>query len=176
MNTKMMSLVIFTLKFKVLFKKLDFRKKLVHKGIALAQRTYVKGKKNLPWEFSLHDYLRHNEESLGFHIGCFLISNHFEPQPKCEDHDVFHVLTGLGTSVVDEVKMQYLLFGNGKRTLSVFLGITVGFCLYPGHFKQFKSSFSQGKSARKFHHLNYKTLLKMPISILRSELNIAFNS
>lgn len=53
-------------------------------------------KKNDPWQITSEDLINLPKETLGYQTGHFLKRNHFEMQPKLEDHDVIHVLTNTG--------------------------------------------------------------------------------
>jgi len=88
-------------------------------------------KKNTAWNISTKKLMQYPQESLGFYLGCFLLKYNFEPQPRLENHDVFHVLTNIGTSVPEEVAMQYYLLGNGKRSMYLLSVIFLGTLLYP---------------------------------------------
>ena len=78
------------------------------------QKFFKKGK---AWDVKVNQLIQLPNDSLGFHLGCFLLKYNFEIQPKLEDHDIIHVLTNTGISVVEEIGMQYYLYGNGKRSL-----------------------------------------------------------
>ncbi len=127
-------------------------------------------KKNGAWEVSVQELLRYPEPSLGFHLGCFLLQHHFELQPKLENHDVFHVLTNTGTSVPEEISMQYYLLGNGKRSLYLFTVILLGTLLYPDELKRFSKAYNKGKKAQVFYHLDFSKLLEQPLK----RIQIAF--
>ncbi len=120
------------------------------------------------WNIPLKELLQYPASSLGFHLGCFLVKHHFEIQPKLEDHDVFHVLTGTGISVPEEVSMQYYLLGNGKRSLYLFSVILIGTLLYPDYLGLFLKAYQKGRRALKFYHLNYKKLLHQPLQRLQN--------
>ncbi|WP_233581809.1 ubiquinone biosynthesis protein COQ4 [Flavobacterium macacae] len=100
---------------------------LIEKLYEISKKPYQKFfKKNQPWNISQQEFLHYPEETLGFHLGCFLLKHNFDIQPKLEDHDVVHVLTNTGISVPEEIGMQYLLFGNGKRSLYLYMVMLTG--------------------------------------------------
>lgn len=122
-------------------------------------------KKNESWKITINELIRFPENSLGFHLGCFLLKHSFEMQPKLESHDVFHVLTGTGTSVPEEISMQFYLLGNGKRSLYLFIVILLGALLYPDYHHLFIRTFRRGRKALPFHHLDFSKMLNQ--SVLR---------
>lgn len=129
-------------------------------------------KKKEAWPVTLQDYLRMPEESLGFHLGCFLCQHNFDIQATLEEHDVFHVLTHTGITVLDEINMQFYLLGNGKRSPFLFLVIGTGLVFYPFKIKNFYQSYCQGKRAHRFYDLDFLQLLPQPIAHLQQTLNI----
>jgi len=125
-------------------------------------------KKKEPWAIGLPQLMQYSHTSLGFHLASFLLKHNFEIQPKLEDHDVFHVLTGTGTSVPEEISMQYYLWGNGKRSLYQYAVITIGTILYPDYIRLFIKAHKKGKKALIFHHLDFFKLLSFPIAQIKS--------
>ncbi len=129
-------------------------------------------KKNKLWAIGKSELLQHKPETLGFHLGCFLIKYHFDIQPKLEDHDVIHVLTNTGVSVPEEIGMQYYLLGNGKRSLYLYLVVATGTCFYPTRFHYFRNQYCKGKKAHQFYYLDFSKLLHIPVSKLQTTFNI----
>ncbi len=125
-------------------------------------------KKTKPWQFTPKELVQYPKESLGFHLGCFLLTYNFELQPKLENHDVFHVLTQTGISVPEEISMQYYLLGNGKRSIYLFSVIILGTLLYPDKFHQFKKTYKKGKVALSFHSLNFSKMLNLSLKKIKS--------
>ncbi len=147
--------------------------KIIEKMYEISKKPYQKFfKNNEPWAIGKNELLQHKQETLGFHLGCFLIKYHFEIQPKLEDHDVIHVLTNTGVSVPEEIGMQYYLFGNGKRSLYLYLVIATGTCFYPTRLQYFFKQYQKGKMANQFHNLDFSKMLHIPISTLKTAFNI----
>jgi ubiquinone biosynthesis protein Coq4 len=146
---------------------------VIEKMYEWSKKPYQKFfKKNLPWTIGKKELLSLPQESLGFHLGCFLIKYHFEIQPKLEDHDVIHVLTKTGISVQEEIGMQYYLLGNGKKSLYLFLVIVSGTCFYPTQFTYFINEYKRGKKALCFHYLDYSKMLLIPVEQMRETFKI----
>ncbi|MDX2000820.1 MAG: hypothetical protein SFW35_00180 [Chitinophagales bacterium] len=111
------------------------------------------------WKLTTSDLLAYPPGSLGRRIGSFLQSNHLEPIPKVERHDVFHVLTAYGTDTVDEVALQVFLLGNGKRSL--FNLLAAGSCLLlPDYWSVFQVAFRRGRRARNISDYHFQSLLQ----------------
>lgn len=133
------------------------------------QRFFKKGK---AWDINVNQLIQLPSDSLGFHLVCFLLKYNFEIQPKLEDHDIIHVLTNTGISVVEEIGMQYYLLGNGKRSLYLWMVILSGTLFYPTRFSYFKQQYQRGKAAHKFYGLDFLNMLTIPISNIQQTLNI----
>jgi ubiquinone biosynthesis protein Coq4 len=100
-------------------------------------------KKAVPWKVSISDFINLPEESLGFHLGCFLLKYNLEPQPKLEEHDIYHVLTNTGVLVNNEINMQFYLLGNGKKSAFVFMVIATELLFYPFRIKTYIESYKK---------------------------------
>lgn len=141
---------------------------IFEKMYEITKKPYQKWfKRNQPWNIGIPDLINYPEETLGFQLGSFLQSNHFEMQPKLEDHDIIHVLTGIGTAVVDEIGMQYYLLGNGKRSMYLYIVIVSGTLFYPDKVSEFLNYYGRGKSALRFHDLEFLKMLQQPIAKIR---------
>ncbi len=125
-------------------------------------------KKNTTWDIPIHELVLYPHESLGYHVGCFLLKYSFKPHPKLEDLDVFHVLTNTGTTVIEEIALQFYLFGNGKRSPYLISVIVLGALLYPNKANLFKRAYKKGKTAYHFHQLDYQKLLYQPVQKIQN--------
>lgn len=113
----------------------------------------------IAWGLSSDDLLSYPEQSLGNTLGRFYKTEKFEPIPKAERHDVFHVLLGYSTNVLDEAAMQFFLLGNGKPSF-----FTVGTCiitlvLYPLQLPFFREAYRKGRQSTSIRNWNFKELL-----------------
>ena len=133
-----------------------------------SQKVYTNTFKNHdPWGIYKTELLSYHSDSLGKHLGLFLDKNGFELISKVERHDVYHTLTGYGTKVEDEIALQCLCFGNGKRSPYLYGAIILGVSILPDYFKYYYQSYHIGKKANSFHHYDYKKLLKVNIHDFR---------
>lgn len=146
---------------------------LIEKMYEITKKPYQKFfKKGTPWNITPSELIQYKQDSLGFHLGCFLLKYNFQMQPKLEDHDVIHVLTNTSVSVPDEIAMQFFLLGNGKKSAYLFMVITIGTIFYPTQFKQFIKSYNRGKSAHRIHDLDFQKMLLIPIKTIQITFNI----
>lgn len=146
---------------------------LIEKLYEWSKKPYQKFlKKNDAWNITVSELINYNEETLGFHLGCFLMKYHFEMQPKLEDHDIIHVLTNTGISVPEEIGMQYFLFGNGKKSAYMYMVIGVGTAFYPFHFRTFRAYYKRGKKSHRFYDLDFLGMLGQPVAKIQQSFNI----
>lgn len=146
---------------------------LIEKLYEVSSKPYAKYfKKNTPWPVCIPELLLMPKESLGFHLGYFLLKHGFDMQPKLEDHDVFHVLTKTGISVYEEIGMQFYLLGNGKKSLYLFLVISTGLLFYPAKINYFKHEYFRGKKAMPFHDVAFLGLLSQRVEDVRKAFGI----
>ena len=146
---------------------------LIEKMYEWSRKPYQKYfKKSIPWEIDKDKLLQYPKDSLGFGLGDFLNKNHFDMQPKLEDHDVIHVLTNTGISVADEIGMQYYLLGNGKKSLYLYVVILSGTPFYITQIKYFLQQYKKGKQALPFHYLDFSKMLSVPVESIQKTFNI----
>jgi len=148
------------------------REKLIIWLFEQTQKIYIKFKSKKAWNITTEELLDFPEESFGNELGKFLHKNGFELIPKVERHDAYHVLTGFGTDVKDEIALQYVCLANGKKSPYLFGVILVGTLILPEHIGYYLKSYQLGKSCNTFHHFNYKNLLNHSLQELRE---IIFN-
>jgi len=147
---------------------MNYRKQLINWLFEKSQAVYVSLFKNhKPWSVSKTELLTYPKASFGNHLGSFLDRNGFELIPKVERHDCYHVLTGYSTQVEDEIALQYLCFGNGKRSPYLLGAIILGTAILPDYINYYYKSFKIGQRANAFHHLDYRKLLKVSIEDFR---------
>src|SRR5690606_10356562 len=119
------------------------------------------------WGISIHEFLLSPEGTLGKALGEFYREKGFSVMPKLENHDVFHLITETGTEIQDEIAMQYLLFGNGKRSLYMFSMIEIGTVLYPEFLPYYLQTYRKGKVLNCFHDIEFKNHLDTSLLYLR---------
>lgn len=124
-------------------------------------------RKKTPWQYDKSKLLQLKSGTLGHQMGRFLERNNFDLIPRLERHDAYHILTGYHTDVKDEIALQYLCFGNGKRSKYLFLVLICGTILNPEHWQYFKKSYQIGNRARKFYHWEFKDLLSHDLQNLQ---------
>lgn len=148
---------------------IKYRKNLVAWLFEVSQKFYITHfkKKKTPWGITKKELLQLPDASFGFHLGTFLDINGFELIPKVERHDAYHVLTGYGTNEQDEIALQYLCFGNGKRSMYGYGVVFIGTMLLPEYLPYYLDSYTVGKKANHFHDFDYSKLLHVPIKELQ---------
>lgn len=152
------------------------RKQLIAWLFKVTQHIYTTYfKTNTPWNIKKEQLLKLNTNTFGHHLGLFLDRNGFELIPKVERHDAYHVMTGYNSNEEDEIALQYLCYGNGKRSIYLFGVITIGTIILPEYWKYYLKSYRIGKRANTFYNLDYKGLLNTSVSTLRGSIFINLN-
>ncbi len=147
---------------------MSVRKKLIEWLFEKSKEVYTNlFKSHEPWGINKRQLLAYPKDSFGKHLGLFLDKNNFELISKVERHDAYHTLTGYGIKVEDEIALQYLCFGNGKRSPYLYGAIILGTIILPDYYKYYYQSYCIGKKANSFHHFDYKELLTISIHDLR---------
>ncbi|MCV9929184.1 hypothetical protein OIU83_16075 [Flavobacterium sp. LS1R49] len=146
---------------------------VIEKMYEWSRKPYQKYiKKNVPWEINKTELLTFPKESLGYRLGDFLRRNNFDIQAKLEDHDIIHVLTNTGTTVIEEIGMQYYLLGNRKKSLYLFMVILSGTIFYPTRLGYFFKQYKKGRNAMPFYYLDFSKMLLTPISSIQKTFKI----
>ena len=140
---------------------------LLEKGVPIHAKLNVN---RIAWNLTSDDFLKYDNDSLGNSLAQFYKKEKFEPIAKAERHDVFHVLLGYSTHVIDEAAMQFFLWGNGKPSF-----FTVGTCLittilFPNQLDVFVESFKKGKQAIAIRDWNFKLLLNENMNDLQNKI------
>jgi len=148
---------------------MKYRKQLIIRLFEITQQLYTRyfKRNKKAWGINRRDLLEYNTATFGNELGQFLYRNNFELIPKVERHDAYHVLTGFGTNVEDEIALQYLCFGNGKRSKYLFGVITLGTLLLPEYLSYYIKSYDIGKRAHVFYDWDFSLLLHVSILQLR---------
>jgi ubiquinone biosynthesis protein Coq4 len=129
--------------------------------------AFIFKRKRIAWPYTSVELLRFPEGTLGKAVGEFLKKNKFELIPKLESHDVYHVLTDMDTTVKDEIAMQFLMIGNGKRSIYMFITIMLGFILLPEYISHYRTSYKRGKSLYPIYDLKLPDSLKESLHFLK---------
>ncbi|MDC8004446.1 hypothetical protein POV27_10320 [Aureisphaera galaxeae] len=148
----------------------SLRKQLINWLFEKSMVLYCRFKKKQPWGLTSADMLNMPPNTFGHRLGQFLSSNGFEPIPKVERHDAYHVLCGYSTAVEDEIALQYVCFGNGKRTPYLFGVLLLGTFILPDYLPYYLKSYRFGKQAATFHPYDFKKILRLDFNEFRSAI------
>tara|TARA_B100000809_G_scaffold222378_1_gene231300 strand:- start:2480 stop:2914 length:435 start_codon:yes stop_codon:yes gene_type:complete len=116
-------------------------------------------KSTAAWNLNNTDLLSFPTNTLGYELGLFLTTNGYHLIPKLEKHDAYHVITEYGTSVKDEIALQFFFLGNKKRSPYLFGVITIGTLLTPEKITDYYRAYIHGKESTPFHKWNIRQLL-----------------
>lgn len=151
----------------------SFRDSVAKRLVAIGKLIHtIMRYRRMPWNISKEELSEYPENSLGKQLYRFLDQNEFELMPRIEFHDVHHVLFQLGTTMREETNIQFVVIGNGKRSLPNLIASVVCIVFYPEYWNEFRKAYQRGRNANKFHDLNFIELLNRDLDELQRELNL----
>ena len=124
------------------------------------------------WEYTLDDYQKMPLGSLGNDVAQYLERLHLDFMAGAEHHDVRHIILGYHMTVIDEVRMQVFMIGNGKRNLFSIALVFASIFLLPEYLQLFWKDFLRGKSSGDITSIEWCTLLTQETIALRQNLKI----
>jgi ubiquinone biosynthesis protein Coq4 len=131
---------------------------------------YILAWKRKAWDLCSDDLYKFPEGSLGNTLARFYKKQGFEPVPKAERHDVFHVLLGYSTAVPDEAAMQFFLLGNGKWSLFSLGTAIICAILFPVQWKTYRNAYKAGKSSVNISKWDFRELLHCDLKLLQKQI------
>lgn len=139
------------------------RKSLVIWLFEVSKNVYTRyfKKNHIPWNTTVPELKTYPITSFGYVLGDFLQKHHYELIPKVERHDAYHVLTQYGTTVEEEIGLQYLCMGNGKKSLYMYGAVLLGTLLLPEYCRFYYQSYLIGQQSNPFHDFDYEKLLSV---------------
>jgi|TARA_R110002020_G_scaffold95012_4_gene228208 hypothetical protein len=146
------------------------RKQIIHWLFDQTMVLYCRFKKKEPWNVTTQDLLSMPSNTFGYRLGQLLQQNGFDLIPKVERHDAYHLVTGFGTSVEEEIALQYTCYGNGKRTPYLYGVLALGTLILPDYLPFYLGAYRYGKLAKSFHHYDYKKILPLDFKTFQSSI------
>ncbi len=123
------------------------------------------------WQYTQEDLRHFPAHTLGHQMAQALDRNGYQLVAHYEAHDAKHLVLSYPMTAEGEVLMQFFLFGNGNRFVSVVATMIVGTVLMPDQWTAFYQAFRRG------HHtpvnvslLNYEHLLLSDLATLQESI------
>ncbi len=135
----------------------------------MVYRPLFKGKTK-PWRITQSELVLYPDKSLGKALYVFLKNHGFDIQSKLESHDVYHVLTETGTSVPEEISMQYCLVASGKKSIYSYITILLGTTIVPEKLPLYRSAYQMGKRMTNISKWDFESRLSLPLTQLQKEM------
>ena len=150
----------------------DIREIFISKMVNITGVIYTKIMKrnHAVWSLKKEDIKGFPSSSLGKHLYQFLEMHQLDLMPKHESHDLFHLLTNYGITTIDEMKMQFFLLGNGKKSIYLMISIMMSYLFFPEYNKAFKTAYKKGKAANRFYDWEFEKLLSQPFEIIHTKI------
>lgn len=122
------------------------------------------------WNQDVTSLKAYPKASLGYELGHFLEKEGFDLMPKLEDHDIMHILLNYKTTIVGEVKMQFFLLGNRKKSLYALVAALAGLVLVPEYSRSFFEEFRLGRKCINISKWDFEHLLSEPLRVLQGQI------
>jgi ubiquinone biosynthesis protein Coq4 len=150
----------------------NIREKVLIELVEFTKPIYVRyfKRNQIAWQQNVKTLKRFPPNTLGNSLGLFLESKGFELLPKLEDHDVLHVLLNYKTTIAGEVKMQFFLLGNRKRSLYALFTAIIGVVLVPEKWSSFFTAYRKGQRCVNISNWDFEHLLCEPIDLLQKQI------
>ena len=126
--------------------------------------------KNKKWKYSKADLRTFPKGTLGNDVAQFLDTNNFELIPFLETHDVYHVLFNYKTTISDEARLYFFLFGNRKFSFEVLGTVAISIILLPELIFDFEKHYQRGKNCESISHWKMQSKLHFPTEVLRAKI------
>lgn len=152
----------------------SLREKLLPLAVEKIKKIYmdILHPNRKPWNETTESLARYQSGSLGHELYWFLKRGNINLEPKYESHDVFHVIAGYGLGLINEARLFFFLFGNGKRSLSIIGSMIVALIFIPEQWSQFRKDYHRGKSYKAIKHLDFENMLDMDFQGLMNYLKV----
>lgn len=144
------------------FKLNEIRERIPHLLVELSQdsyRRFFKSRKKT-WQISKEELAKMESHTVGYQLYRFLDRHQIDLMPQFESHDVFHLLAAYDTDSAEEIRLQFFLLGNGKRSVFQLGCIILGSILLPEHWPTYILAYQRGKQARRFYNWDFEYLLQ----------------
>ncbi len=147
----------------------SIRDKVIWTIVESLMPIYIFLRRNRPsWSVTKQDLQSMPSGSLGREIGEFYREYNLDIMPKLEFHDAYHILFNMvSNNMYDEMRMQFVVIGNGKFSLPYFGALLLSIVMYPEYWGDFREAYLKGKNATRFYDLDLEQLLTMQTSDLR---------
>jgi ubiquinone biosynthesis protein Coq4 len=148
------------------------RARLLRSLFDATHRLWAATKRAEPWNLTVPELLAFPAGTLGRTLGEHLHAEGFELIPCLEAHDVWHLVTHVGTDVPSEIELQFVLAGNGKRSLYLVGTLVIGMAVYPEQRRRFAAGWDRGRRSERFHDLDVREMLGRPVGELGSRVRV----
>jgi len=120
----------------------------------------------MPWNVTAESLKTYPNNTLGNKLHRFLSTNHLNLQPLYESHDIYHIISGYGIGMINEARLFFFLFGNGKKSLSVIGSIIVAIISMPDRWNEFNAAYKLGKVYKPLKNINFESVLDWDFDVL----------
>ena len=141
-------------------------------GVDGVKKVYVKilHPNRAPWNITMESLSQLPQGSLGQKLYDFFRNNNLKIEPRYEKHDVFHVISGYGVGVVNELAIVFFMLGNGKYSVFNLGAAPVALLLYPDKWSDFYRQYKRGKRFAYLDAYDFEKQLSRDFNELLAEM------
>jgi hypothetical protein len=123
--------------------------------------------RNRAWTLTKTDLRQFPTATLGKDLANFMDANNFDILPYLETHDIYHVLLGYQPTIVEEARLYFCLFGNGKYSFEVINTVLVSLVLLPDYWGDLFRHYERGRACRSIAKWDFRYLLHEDTEVLK---------
>lgn len=127
-------------------------------------------KNSLGWNLTKQDLKQYEPATLGYHLYQFLEEKNIDLMPKHESHDLFHIIANYEVSGIEECRLQFFLWGNGKCSIYLLISLAMAIILFPEKIIDFSRHIQRGQHANRFFDWDFENLLNENFVTLKHKI------
>ncbi|MEO5643793.1 MAG: hypothetical protein ABIQ40_07645 [Bacteroidia bacterium] len=108
------------------------------------------------------------EGTVGYEVAKMLDKQRYRLIPKFENHDLKHIILDYEMTMLDEIRMQAYLVGNGNLTIACLVFLSLGF-FYPKIWKDLPKEYRQGQISKSIHYLTLDYCMDKQLADIKNE-------
>jgi len=128
--------------------------------------------KDRPWEYTLEDCSKMDQNSLGHSLYNYFSENNLIFKPKLIRHNMKHILLGYDMKIEDELRLHAFLIGNKSYNLLGIVYLITCTLFVPEIIFKLRLEFKKGKTVTILKHVKLQNYATHDLTVLRRKFKI----